>query len=108
MFPSRLFTSGECTVNEGACSMASRLCRLLPLLQAKSSRAEPGLTPCAPIPSYLSTFHAPSCNFSLPLASVVWEDDKHVARVNWGYRVQQNSALGPYKGGLRFVSFPGT
>lgn len=32
---------------------------------------------------------------------VVWEDDNHVARVNRGYRVQFNSALGPYKGGLR-------
>ncbi|KAN0061807.1 NADP-dependent glutamate dehydrogenase [Thecaphora frezii] len=32
---------------------------------------------------------------------VVWEDDKGNARVNRGYRVQFNSALGPYKGGLR-------
>lgn len=32
---------------------------------------------------------------------VVWEDDKGVARVNRGFRVQYNSALGPYKGGLR-------
>ncbi len=33
---------------------------------------------------------------------VVWEDDKGVLQVNRGYRVQFNSALGPYKGGLRF------
>ncbi|KAH7125389.1 Glutamate/Leucine/Phenylalanine/Valine dehydrogenase-domain-containing protein [Dendryphion nanum] len=33
---------------------------------------------------------------------VVWEDDNNVCRVNKGYRVQYNSALGPYKGGLRF------
>ncbi|KAK0546587.1 NADP-dependent glutamate dehydrogenase [Tilletia horrida] len=33
---------------------------------------------------------------------VVWEDDKGVCHVNRGYRVQLNSALGPYKGGLRF------
>jgi len=32
---------------------------------------------------------------------VVWEDDAGNARVNVGYRVQYNSALGPYKGGLR-------
>jgi len=32
---------------------------------------------------------------------VVWEDDKGVPQVNRGYRVQYNSALGPYKGGLR-------
>ena len=33
---------------------------------------------------------------------VVWEDDAGVLQVNRGYRVQFNSALGPYKGGLRF------
>lgn len=33
---------------------------------------------------------------------VVWEDDQGQLRVNRGYRVQFNSALGPYKGGLRF------
>jgi glutamate dehydrogenase (NADP+) len=32
---------------------------------------------------------------------VVWEDDSGVAQVNRGFRVQYNSALGPYKGGLR-------
>ncbi|KAI1328827.1 glutamate/Leucine/Phenylalanine/Valine dehydrogenase [Xylariaceae sp. FL0255] len=33
---------------------------------------------------------------------VVWEDDAGELQVNRGYRVQFNSALGPYKGGLRF------
>jgi glutamate dehydrogenase (NADP+) len=33
---------------------------------------------------------------------VVWEDDHGKLHVNRGYRVQFNSALGPYKGGLRF------
>lgn len=33
---------------------------------------------------------------------VVWEDDRGQLQVNRGYRVQFNSALGPYKGGLRF------
>ncbi|KAF2461651.1 Glutamate/Leucine/Phenylalanine/Valine dehydrogenase-domain-containing protein [Lineolata rhizophorae] len=33
---------------------------------------------------------------------VTWEDDKGQCQVNRGYRVQFNSALGPYKGGLRF------
>lgn len=32
---------------------------------------------------------------------VVWEDDNGNVQVNRGYRVQFNSALGPYKGGLR-------
>ncbi len=31
-----------------------------------------------------------------------WTDDKGVVHVNRGYRVQFNSAIGPYKGGLRF------
>ena len=35
---------------------------------------------------------------------VPWVDDKGVVRVNRGYRVQFNSAIGPYKGGLRFDS----
>ncbi|KAJ5031550.1 Aldo/keto reductase [Bipolaris maydis] len=33
---------------------------------------------------------------------VVWENDKGECQVQKGYRVQFNSALGPYKGGLRF------
>ena len=33
---------------------------------------------------------------------VPWVDDKGIVRVNRGYRVQYNSAIGPYKGGLRF------
>ncbi len=33
---------------------------------------------------------------------VPWVDDKGVQQVNLGYRVQFNSAIGPYKGGLRF------
>ena len=35
---------------------------------------------------------------------VPWVDDKGVAHTNHGYRVQFNSAIGPYKGGLRFRS----
>ncbi|NUQ14795.1 MAG: NADP-specific glutamate dehydrogenase [Flavobacteriales bacterium] len=33
---------------------------------------------------------------------VPWVDDKGHIRVNRGYRVEFNSAIGPYKGGLRF------
>ncbi len=33
---------------------------------------------------------------------VPWVDDNGQVRVNAGYRVQFNSAIGPYKGGLRF------
>jgi glutamate dehydrogenase (NADP+) len=33
---------------------------------------------------------------------VTWLDDKNEVQVNRGYRIQMNSAIGPYKGGLRF------
>jgi len=33
---------------------------------------------------------------------VPWQDDKGSIRVNRGFRIQFSSALGPYKGGLRF------
>lgn len=35
---------------------------------------------------------------------VPWTDDLGEIHINKGYRVQMNSALGPYKGGLRFHS----
>lgn len=35
---------------------------------------------------------------------VPWRDDKGEIHVNRGFRVQFNSALGPYKGGIRFHS----
>ena len=33
---------------------------------------------------------------------VSWVDDQGTVRVNRGYRIQHNSAIGPYKGGIRF------
>ena len=33
---------------------------------------------------------------------VSWVDDNGLVQVNRGYRVQFNSAIGPYKGGIRF------
>jgi glutamate dehydrogenase (NADP+) len=33
---------------------------------------------------------------------VPWQDDQGEIQINRGFRVQMNSALGPYKGGLRF------
>ena len=33
---------------------------------------------------------------------VSWVDDEGKVRVNRGFRIQMNSAIGPYKGGLRF------
>jgi len=36
------------------------------------------------------------------LFRLTWMDDRGDVQVNRGYRVQMNSAIGPYKGGLRF------
>ncbi len=33
---------------------------------------------------------------------VCWEDDNHNVRVQRGFRIQNNNAIGPYKGGIRF------
>src|SRR4051812_39143252 len=33
---------------------------------------------------------------------VPWQDDQGRVQVNRGFRIEMNSALGPYKGGLRF------
>jgi glutamate dehydrogenase (NADP+) len=33
---------------------------------------------------------------------VPWMDDQGRIRVNRGFRIQMNSAIGPYKGGIRF------
>ena len=33
---------------------------------------------------------------------VPWMDDKGIIQINKGYRIEFNSAIGPYKGGLRF------
>src|SRR5437870_2416969 len=34
--------------------------------------------------------------------SVPWQDDQGRVHINRGFRIQMNSAIGPYKGGLRF------
>ncbi len=36
------------------------------------------------------------------LFRVAWVDDKGEVQINKGYRIEMNSAIGPYKGGLRF------
>ena len=36
------------------------------------------------------------------LFRIPWVDDKGVIQVNRGFRIEMNSAIGPYKGGLRF------
>ena len=36
------------------------------------------------------------------LFRVPWQDDQGRVQINRGYRIEMNSAIGPYKGGLRF------
>lgn len=48
---------------------------------------------------YFNYMKHPERVISFPVS---WEDDEGKQHVNKGYRVQFNSALGPYKGGLRF------
>lgn len=36
------------------------------------------------------------------LFRIPWKDDKGEVQINKGYRIEMNSAIGPYKGGLRF------
>ncbi|KAL2419692.1 NADP-specific glutamate dehydrogenase [Exophiala dermatitidis] len=54
------------------------------------------------IPEYRKALEICSIPERIIQFRVVWEDDNHQVQVNRGYRVQFNSALGPYKGGLRF------
>lgn len=53
-------------------------------------------------PEYKTALSVVSIPERLIQFRVVWEDDSGNLQVNRGYRVQFNSALGPYKGGLRF------
>ncbi|MBT8234252.1 MAG: NADP-specific glutamate dehydrogenase [Saprospiraceae bacterium] len=42
------------------------------------------------------------CPERIVIFRVPWVDDRGEIQVNIGYRIQMNSAIGPYKGGLRF------
>merc|ERR1719192_468956 len=53
-------------------------------------------------PAYISVFRHIMEPERIIKFRVPWVDDKGHSRVNRGYRVQYNSALGPYKGGIRF------
>lgn len=63
---------------------------LAPVLEARPEYAEPGLVERLCEPERQIIFRVP------------WTDDHGHVRVNRGFRVEFNSALGPYKGGLRF------
>ncbi|MEV0849692.1 NADP-specific glutamate dehydrogenase [Streptomyces sp. NPDC049954] len=63
---------------------------LAPVLVARPEYAEPGLVERLCEPERQIVFRVP------------WQDDRGRVHVNRGFRVEFNSALGPYKGGLRF------
>jgi len=63
---------------------------LAPVLAARPEYAEPGLLERLVEPERQIIFRVP------------WQDDRGRTHVNRGFRVEFNSALGPYKGGLRF------
>ncbi|MFE6228800.1 MULTISPECIES: NADP-specific glutamate dehydrogenase [unclassified Streptomyces] len=63
---------------------------LAPVLAARPEYAEPGLLERLVEPERQIVFRVP------------WQDDRGRVHVNRGFRVEFNSALGPYKGGLRF------
>ena len=66
------------------------LTSLAPVVNARPEMIREGVMDCLVEPERAIKFRVP------------WEDDRGVIHVNRGYRIQFNSAIGPYKGGLRF------
>ncbi|CAE6518802.1 NADP-specific glutamate dehydrogenase [Paenibacillus sp. GCM10023250] len=63
---------------------------LIPVFEKRPKLAEQGILERIVEPERMVTFRVP------------WIDDRGKVQVNRGFRVQFNSAIGPYKGGLRF------
>ena len=66
------------------------LSSLVPVVEARPEYITEGVMDCLVEPERIIKFRVP------------WEDEKGQIHVNRGFRVQFNSAIGPYKGGLRF------
>ena len=66
------------------------LASLSPVVEARPEFIKEGVMDCLVEPERIIKFRVP------------WEDEKGNVHVNRGFRVQFNSAIGPYKGGLRF------
>ena len=66
------------------------LTSLVPVVEARPEYIKEGVMDCLVEPERIIKFRVP------------WEDDQGNVHVNRGFRVQFNSAIGPYKGGLRF------
>ena len=78
--------------NEPEFHQAARevLTSLAPVCNARPELIKEGVMDCLIEPERTIKFRVP------------WEDDQGNIHVNRGYRIQFNSAIGPYKGGLRF------
>ncbi len=66
------------------------LSSLVPVVEARPAYITEGIMDCLVEPERIIKFRVP------------WEDEQGHIHVNRGFRVQFNSAIGPYKGGLRF------
>ena len=66
------------------------LASLVPVVEARPEFIKEGVMDCLVEPERIIKFRVP------------WEDEQGHIHVNRGFRVQFNSAIGPYKGGLRF------
>ncbi len=66
------------------------LTSLAPVVEDRPEFIKEGVMDCLVEPERIIKFRVP------------WEDEQGVVHVNRGFRVQFNSAIGPYKGGLRF------
>ena len=66
------------------------LASLVPVVEARPEFIKEGVMDCLVEPERIIKFRVP------------WEDEQGNVHVNRGFRVQFNSAIGPYKGGLRF------
>ena len=70
--------------------MREVLSSLAPVVNARPELISQGVMDCLVEPERTISFRVP------------WEDEQGKIHVNRGYRIQFNSAIGPYKGGLRF------
>lgn len=71
-------------------AMEEVICSIAPLLESDDRYAKHAILDRLVVPDRIVKF------------KITWMDDNQKIKVNTGYRVQFNNALGPYKGGLRF------
>ncbi|MBT5934265.1 NADP-specific glutamate dehydrogenase [Sulfurimonas sp.] len=82
---------GDCNENKVFYqAMEEVICSIAPLLESDDKYKKYSILERLVVPDRIVKF------------KVTWMDDQQNIKVNTGYRVQFNNALGPYKGGLRF------